>query len=144
MIMLCSKCGTRFESLIVDRELAWKELYTTSAKHIQHRHKGMFEEMQKAVMISITSLTTFMHVSEFCTIPEEEVILQAIVEKAQDIVMAAIGFDPEDDEDDVIEDDEDSIENDPQVGTVEVVTEEDKLVPVTEPVVTPFTSDIGV
>lgn len=127
MKIICKKCGEIFESLIIDKQLAWNEIFKASGKHVQHRHKAMFEEMQKAVITAVGALTVAMHTEEFCIIPEDEVRLMAIITTSQDVVMAAIGYDPANEEDEEFEDeDEDSVENDPQVGTVEVVTEEDK------------------
>lgn len=106
MLMLCSKCGARFESLIVDRDLAFKEIMGVSMKHVQHRHKDMFNEMGKSMAICMAALSNFMHLSEFCIVPEEEEKIQDNMEQMQELVMVGIGFDPEEDEEDDNEGDE--------------------------------------
>ena len=126
MIILCSKCGERFESLIIDQELAYKEVFNTSCRHVKTKHPAMFAEMAKMVAMCVGAMATFMHFNEFAVVPEDEAKIQEGIVKNQEVVMAAMGFDPEDDEDE----EEDELEGGelPDVGVIELpdLTESDK------------------
>jgi len=103
---MCKKFGKAFESLIIDQELAYKEVFNASVKHVQQHHRVMFMDMQQSVAIGVNALTTFMHFNEFCLISEDQTRLTAGLEQAQELVMACLGYDPDGDEDD--DGDEDS------------------------------------
>src|ERR1035437_1378504 len=126
MIILCSKCGERFESLIIDQELAYKEVFTASCRHVKTKHSAMFAEMARAIAVSVGAMTTFMHFEEFVVVPEDETKIQEGIMKNQEVVMVAIGFDPEEEEDE----EEDELEGGelPDVGVIELpdLTESDK------------------
>lgn len=121
MKLICSKCGTTFSSLIIDQELAYKEVFNKSVKHITTSHRAMFEEMQKSVAIGVGALTTFMHLSEFCLIPEDQIRLTAAMEQAQELILACVGYDPEeDDEEDELEDANETTDEPPATDPIEV------------------------
>ena len=73
------------------------------------KHPAMFQEMSKAIAISVMSLTNFMHVNEFVVVPEDEKMINEMVTRDQDIVMAALGYDPGDEDDEEEEEDEEEI-----------------------------------
>jgi hypothetical protein len=83
----------------------------------------MFQEMVKVVAISVGALTTFLHFSEFVVVSEDEKMINEKIEQSQEIVMTAMGFDPEEDEDE-----EDDIEEDeePDTGVIDLPEEEDQ------------------
>ena len=120
MIILCSKCGERFESLIIDQELAYKEVFGASCRHVKTKHPAMFAEMARAIAVSVGALTTFMHFEEFVVVPEDESKIQEGIAKSQEVVMAAMGFDPEDDEDEDIPDEDLDGGEMPDVGVIEL------------------------
>ena len=125
MRVKCSKCDIPFESLIIDQDIAWKEILTKSSNHIKFKHPAMFAEMSQTVAICMTHLTSFMHVSEFMIVGEDEKEIQERLEKCQEVVMTAIGFDPmdddeEDDEEFEYEDDEDIPAEEIPLGDIEL------------------------
>jgi hypothetical protein len=122
MKVRCSKCDTPFESLIIDQDIAWKEILTKSSNHIKFKHPDMFKEMSQTVAITMTHLTAFMHISEFTIVGEEEIEIQNRLETCQEVVMAAIGFDSEEEEfeDDEDEEDDDIPAEELEVGDIEL------------------------
>jgi hypothetical protein len=108
MRVSCSKCNLVFESLIIDQDIAWKEILTKTSNHIKFKHLEMFKEMSQAVAVTMSHLTAFMHMSEFMIISDEEKEIQERLEKCQEVVMTAIGFDPYDEDEDEDEDLEDN------------------------------------
>lgn len=120
MRISCSKCNTQFESLIIDKDIAWKEIFTKSTNHLKFKHPAMFEEMKQTVAIAIGAITTFLHFSEFVTIPEDETEILERIEKCQEVGMTALGFDPEDDEDDEEFEDDDIPAEEMPLGDIEL------------------------
>jgi hypothetical protein len=121
MIILCSKCGERFESLIIAQELAYKEVFGASCRHVKTKHPAMFAEMARAIAMSVGALTTLMHLDEFVVVPEDEKVVIEAIDKNREIIMAALGYDPEDDEDeDEIEDEDTDGGELPDVGVIEL------------------------
>jgi hypothetical protein len=80
----------------------------------------MFAEMARAIAISVGAMTTFMHFEEFVVVPEDESKIQEGIAKSQEVVMAAMGFDPEDDEDEDIPDEDLDSGEMPDVGVIEL------------------------
>ncbi len=117
MKILCSKCGDKFESLIIDQDMAFKEVMTSSMKHCRTKHKDQFELVGKAIAIGMANLTNFMHIDEFCVIPEDEEVVKGKVESMIETVMLGVGFDPEEDDE---EETEDEVEEVDQPEVVEV------------------------
>ena len=127
MIIYCSKCGEKFYSLIIDQDIAYREVFNKSTQHVKNKHSDLFKEMLKAAGASMAALTTYMHFDEFVIVPDTENKITEIIEKAQEIVMAALGYDPGEEEDDE-EDDIDSSEEggEPDLGVIDLPEEEDK------------------
>lgn len=98
MKILCSKCGEAFTSVIIDQDIAFKEVLVASMKHCRHKHKEQFELVGKAIAVGMANLTNFMHIDEFCVIPEDEEIIQGKVESMIETVMLGVGYDPQEDE----------------------------------------------
>ncbi len=102
MTIVCSKCGKGFDSLIIDKETAWKGIYEKLLVHAKERHGGNLELLAQGVANACTAITINMTIEEFAIIPEEETWIKEHKEQFQDIILLAAGFDPdeEDDEDD--------------------------------------------
>ena len=124
MVILCSKCGERFESVIVDRDLAIKELSTTSTDHVRRKHRETFELLAKGIQKVSIAVATFMHFDECVTVPEEEKYILEKLDEVQELVMMAVGFDPDEIEEDE-EEEEGEIEEQPNIGTIELPEEQD-------------------
>lgn len=92
----CKMCGYQFESLILDKEMAFKEIEEKSTRHVAQKHPGECKEMQKAVAVIMPALLRVLHFGEFVMVPTDEEFVEARIDKSRDIVMAALGYDPED------------------------------------------------
>lgn len=112
MIIVCSKCGEKFESLIVDRDLALKELEGASSRHVHKKHRELYEQVAKAIAICSVSIARVVHMTECMVVPEEETYIQEKIDEAQEIVMIAVGFDPEEEE----EEEDDLVTDEPDEG----------------------------
>lgn len=117
MRISCVKCGKGFESLIVDRELAWKELYGTSLKHTMRQHPEIAAKLQAEVGKLMVAASVFMTASETLVIPENEEFINKHLEGLQEIVMSAAGFDV----DDVVEEEEEIDDDDLEEEIVEEI-----------------------
>ena len=106
MRLICAKCGHVFESLIIDKEIAWQDVSKQSVDHVRKSHRAIAENLAKAVTIASINLAVVAHANEFLVIPEEEEFCQAKVSNAIEIVMTAIGFDPSEIEEDEMENDD--------------------------------------
>jgi hypothetical protein len=128
MIIFCSKCEEKFESLIIDRKLAMKELVTKSMDHVRKKHREVFELLAMGIQKASTNLACYMHFDECVMIPEDERFIIEQIDEAQDMVMMAVGFDPTEEEEEEDEPFEDDLEGEiPDVGEVELPEEiEDK------------------
>lgn len=114
MKIKCTQCNHPFESLIIDPEIAWKEVYTLLLKHVAKHHPKENQiaasEMQKVGL----ALVGFCTIATFCEIEEPAPKwLEDHITDMQDCIMQAIGFDPTD------EDNEDSEENNEESVLVE-------------------------
>jgi hypothetical protein len=123
MKILCIKCGEIFESLIIDKAMAEKELFGATTRHVKTKHPAMFQEMQKAIGTCVLALTTCMHFNEFVTIPEDETEMQAAIDTTLEIVLAGLGYDPDEEFED---EDEPDGEEQPNVGVIEMEPTEER------------------
>lgn len=105
MIVSCSKCGEVFKSLIIDKDIAFQAISKQTTEHVRKVHKNMFEEMHKMVMVCSMAMTTVMHFNEFVSVPEAESYINGVISKGLDTVMAGIGFDAEEDDEDIEDED---------------------------------------
>lgn len=118
MKILCSKCGHVIESVIIERELAWAELFANLNKHIMRQHPQVMNVLTQAVKKVAAMLGAYMVMSECAVIPEDQDYVNNRMEEMQDLVMMGIGFDPEIEED-AGEEGEEPLETDPSNPDVE-------------------------
>ena len=94
----CKFCETMFISLIIDRELAFKQISEKMLEHAKRKHKEEVEQLARQIAMTQVALGQYMAFSKFGKFnTDEESSRWAYTEKVQkclDIVMAAIGFEP--------------------------------------------------
>jgi hypothetical protein len=120
MRLLCSKCGTAWDSLIIDQRLAFKELVDKSTNHIKFKHPELFAALAVGIQKCSMALAQIVHFDECVVIPEEETWIQEQIMENTKLVMMALGFDAEEDEiedEDDSEDEEDDSEGMPLIDT---------------------------
>jgi len=104
MRISCKLCGWLSESLIIDKEIAFKECVTKNLRHIQQKHEDRMKQFGLALSAAINAFGEWLHFSEFVNVPEEETFIGDKLDNDLEIVMKAMGYDPGEDEE---EDDED-------------------------------------
>jgi hypothetical protein len=107
MRLVCSKCGLAFESVLIDQGDAFKEILIKSQNHVKFRHQDIFGALALSVQMALAALATLIHFDECIVIPEDEKWVNQQMEKNQEIVMIALGYDPNEEEE---EDDNDNQE----------------------------------
>lgn len=120
MRIACVKCGKPFESLIINQELAWKEIYGLALKHIMRQHNDVAAKLQGDVARLMVAASVYMTVSEALLVPEDEKFIAAHMEELQEVLMSAAGFDAED-----IPDEEELEEDEPNEEVEEIEELED-------------------
>lgn len=133
MVLLCSKCGHRFESLIVDRDLAVKELFKSLTDHGKAKHRENMQMLAKGCVMVTAAMSFVLTIDEMAVIPEDETYLQETRTKFVDTIMSGMGYDPEEeevweDEDEDVEGEETETEDDGDDDSDEI-EEVDKLKP---------------
>ena len=126
MRLVCSKCGLAFESVIIDRSIAFQELISKSQNHIKFKHPEEFKLLALGVQRALAALAVTIHFDECIMIPEEEVWVRDQIEENREMIMEAIGYKPEEDEEDGEEEEEsdnEPIETDPAEPISEVEPE---------------------
>lgn len=115
MIVMCSKCGSRFESLIVLREKAIVEISKLITNHWNIKHKQEMFALAEGIMKAQMAFTWYLTIGSLAFIPSDEIVLIEEKEKALDLTMNALGYDDsedEEEEDDNKEDDDDDESSD--------------------------------
>ena len=112
MRLICAKCGNLFESLIIDKEIAWQDIQKQSVEHVKKKHMEEVRVLAQCVAIASVNLAMVSHALEFLVVPEQETFCKQKIDTAMETVMLAIGFDPDDTEDDEEEEEESEVEGD--------------------------------
>jgi hypothetical protein len=121
----CTKCGYQFESLDIGQERAFKEIEEKSTRHVKQKHGETVSLLSRATMECVVAMARLLHFNEFVMVPEEEDFILEQLSEAQDMVMMAIGFDPEEGEEEAEEDDPDDVDTvELEPGTIEIQEEE--------------------
>lgn len=121
MIIVCSRCAARFESLIVVRERAIADISKLITNHWTIKHKQEMKTIAEGIMTAQLAFAWYLTINSLCFIPTEETILVAEKEKALDLTMAALGYDDDDEEDDE-DNEEDDDNNDDDTAEREIET----------------------
>lgn len=110
MIIVCTNCAARFESLIVTRERAIAELSKQITLHWTKSHKEEMEVIGKGILQAQMAFAWYISMNSLAFIPKGEKILLEEMEKSLDLTMKALGYDEDElEEDEDLEDeDEDS------------------------------------
>lgn len=137
MTISCSKCGHSITSVIIDKELAWKECFDRLGKHVLRQHALVFNAVQQGIQKVMVAVAVNMMTEECATIPEEEEFVLAHLDGMQELIMMAAGFDAEASEEP--EDDEEDEEEDNDSEELEVIDTSEAKKEVEEPVTIPAT-----
>jgi len=110
MMIICGKCGARFESLIITRERAVAEVSKQITQHWTIKHKDEMLSIGKGIMEAQMAFAWYTTMSTLAFIPKNEEYLLEQMEKSLDITMKAIGYDEPDEEGDENEEGEEGEE----------------------------------
>ena len=94
MKVIC-RCGSIFESLIIDKNKAIEEVYTKLIGHALKSHSERVREIQQLTMVTTKALVFVTTLKAFGVIPDGELVLQEELDKCEEAVMKALGYDPE-------------------------------------------------
>jgi hypothetical protein len=100
MRVACSKCGLSFETLIIDQHQALKELEAKTINHVKHKHPEIFNPLAEGIQKASMCLARLLHFDECVVVPDNEVWLKDQLMDSQEVVMIAMGYDPNEDEED--------------------------------------------
>ena len=129
MKIKCAICDKQFSSLVIDFDIAWGQVYEQVMRHAMHKHQSEFYRVKAEIDTAAKALALFLTVGELVEFNEQdEPRLAAEIEKTQEVIMIAAGFEPTngtDDEDEVLEDVEvEDDEDDTSVIELEPVPED--------------------
>jgi predicted ATPase with chaperone activity len=113
-----------FNSVIIDKKLAWDEVFTNLLKHADKKHKEVLVALQAANQKMVYVISTYMSASELAIVPEDETWVAEHLENMQEIIMQSAGYDPEEFEDE--EEEEEELEQ-PDVGVIELPDSEESI-----------------
>ena len=92
MHLYCSRCNEKFDSLIIDKNIALKEITDRLVKHIALRHTEILQVLNQAIVKVSMAAGGFLTLTELATIPDEEQFIKDKLSECQDVMMAAIGY----------------------------------------------------
>jgi hypothetical protein len=72
MQIVCNRCNAFISSLLIDKQLAIRELYSKLEQHAVTEHKGEMMQMKIALGKAGMLFTTYFLVHSFALIPESE------------------------------------------------------------------------
>ena len=98
MRLVCSKCGHLVESLIIDQDLAWQEVFGSLNKHVLRQHPEVMGALTQAVKKVAAMLGAYMVINECAVVPEDQTYIINALDEMQVTVMMGIGYDPNDEE----------------------------------------------
>lgn len=103
MVITCKECGLRFNSVIILAEEAWKEVYNKLGKHYEKDHPIVLKDHAVAVQRIASLMVGYLTITELTIVPEDQEWINGHMEKMQDMIMEAMGFDVEEEIDDNLE-----------------------------------------
>ena len=92
MTIGCKFCVQLVSSLIIDNDLAFQDLTKRVLKHFQSKHSSELKETQQKIQQCSLAYLKYLSMTLAVAVPEDEKWLIEEVTKAQDIVMASLGF----------------------------------------------------
>jgi len=133
MRITCSTCKKVFESLVIDKVLAWNECYSNLMQHSIKRHPEVMAQLQVELQKVMVSVSAYVSVSRLADVPEDEPYINLLLDEFQREIMNAAGFDEAEEDDE--EEAEGEGEGDGENGDEEVeINEPAEIVePITEP-----------
>jgi hypothetical protein len=126
MIVICKKCGYKFESLILNHDVAFEDINKKFNRHIEQKHADLIPELQQAMRMLQAALVMAVHYTEWALVPDNQDEVHKRLQKARDVVMVGIGFEPEETEEEEEEEDDGEEEEPLEVEPGEVVEMEKK------------------
>ena len=95
MTLFCQRCGEKFDSLIIDQNIAMREVTERIVKHCIAKHHEAFKLLQEGIVKVSLAAGGFLTLTELARVPEDEKFVIDKLSECQDILMAAVGFDAE-------------------------------------------------
>lgn len=129
MVINCSLCGHRVESLIIDRMLALKEITDSLMKHCDLKHRTQFRLLQTNIQQGQIAFAWFCSMQALAFVPSEQEFITGEIEKQQGLLMTLMGYDEapeeEEEEEEGEETSETNVNSEEKMGE-KVVTMEEK------------------
>jgi len=122
MRVTCSTCKKVFESLVIDKVLAWNECYTNLMQHSIKRHPEVMAQLQVELQKVMVSVSAYVSVSRLADVPEDEPYINLLLDEFQREIMNAAGFDEAEEDD---EEEAEGEEKEDEKGDDEELEEEE-------------------
>jgi hypothetical protein len=100
MRITCVSCKKVFESLVIDKVMAWNECYTNLMQHAVKRHPEVMAQLQVDLQKVMVSVSAYVSVSRLADVPEDEAYINLLLDEFQKEIMLAAGFDEVEESDD--------------------------------------------
>lgn len=100
MRISCIACGKEYQSLLIEQEKAWMEVYGNIIQHVSLSHPKLFEKLRSTTLNAQMAIATYLSIAQ--TVKEVETKtnpwLDSRLEKLVDSIMLAIGYEVAQDE----------------------------------------------
>jgi len=132
MTITCAKCGHQLKSLDIDQSKAWVEVYGLFTKHIQRQHHNELNLLAQGLMKVSMALSVVLTMDEFGVVAVAEEYINKHLEESRDLVMLALGFDPEEEIEDGGGGDTEDTEDDEENEASDVLSKDNAVIDVKE------------
>jgi len=95
MTVQCNFCSHQITSLIVDRQLAMKEVTDLILEHMKRQHHNELFQHKVNGQRAFLMMGVHMMYNDLVTIPDGEEWLQEMIDQNEDGMMKVLGFDPD-------------------------------------------------
>jgi hypothetical protein len=92
MQIQCQRCKKVFDSLIIDKNMAWNECFTKLQSHVSRKHEEAIAQIQVELAKTMTSVAAYVTITNLAYVgPDEKYIHELLFEYQRDFLLAA-GF----------------------------------------------------
>lgn len=98
MRISCIVCGKEYQSLLIEQEKAWAEVYGNMIQHVSLSHPKLFKDLQSTSVNAQMAIATYVSIVHVVKETERSPWLNSRLEKIVDSIMLAIGYEVAQDE----------------------------------------------
>lgn len=121
----CVRCNKVFESLVIEPEIAWKDIFTEVQKHVVKKHPKFNQKILDSATKAQITIFSYIVITQTTLTTEDNKWLDKRIGQMRDVIMRLIGYEPIEEEEETQEEEQEEENNNKEEEETPIFEEAD-------------------